>query len=230
MLCCPGTKPPPHAGCGTVGNQAEASQQWQCQTYAVPSHRASLCSCPAQHVPMGMVLPSAEMLLQLSLIQVLVRPVPSGKGLSWAQLPCSALHPPTPLAAAAQHSSAGVLGQPNPHMCGVSESTLPGPRRLCSGWISHHSCRAMVLAHWRVSAGRAGDLGWQCNIVGAGAPSEFLIGSILAHSFAMQATSQQCLWGPVREGAPSFSNLTNLTHPSLLPLRLRPSGYGSVGR
>lgn len=57
-------QPPPHAGCGAEGSQVEASHQCQCQTYAVPPHEANPCSGPAQHVPMGMVLPSAEMLLQ----------------------------------------------------------------------------------------------------------------------------------------------------------------------
>lgn len=68
---------------------------------------------------------------------------------------------------------------------------------------------------------------------GAGGTSELLIGSILALSPATQTTSAGRLWGPVRwkgEGAPSFSHLTNLTRPFLLPLRPRPSGSGSVGR
>lgn len=117
-----------------MGSQAEASQQWQCQTYAVPPHKESPCSGPAQRVPMGMVLPSAEMLLQPRHYSSFSVTCALRQGTqSWAQLPCGALHPPTPLAAAAQHSSAGTLGQPNPHVCGVSESTLSGPHRLCSG-------------------------------------------------------------------------------------------------
>lgn len=64
--------------------------------------------------------------------------------------------------------------------------------------------------YWAGSAGLEG---------GAGGTSELLIGSILALSFAMQATLPPCLWGPVKckgEGALSSSDLTNL-HPSLPP-------------
>lgn len=112
----------------------EVSQQCQCQTYAVSPHEANPCSGPAQRMPMGMVLPSAEMLLKQSLYPSFSATGALRHGTqSWAQLPCGALHPPTPLAAAAQHWGAEQLGQPDPHTCGVSESTLPGPCRLCSG-------------------------------------------------------------------------------------------------
>lgn len=113
----------------------------------MPPHKANPCSGPAQHVPMGMVLPSAEMLSQPSLYLSFSATCALRRGTqSWARLPYGALHPPTPLAAAAQHLGAGGLGQPSPHVCGVSESTLPGPCRLCSGCISYPSCRAMVLS------------------------------------------------------------------------------------
>lgn len=152
---------------------------------------------------------------------------------SWAQVLCAALHPPTLLTASAQCSGAGGMGQPSPGMARVSKSIPPGSCSSCSGCISHPSyscCRLSPLESINREGRGTGLAAWH---QGAGDTTEPLIGSILALSFAMQATSPQCLWGPVRckgEGPPSSSDMTNLTRPFLLPFRPRPSGYGSVGR
>ena len=138
-------QPPAHAGCGVAGSQVEASRQRQCQTCAMPPHEANPCPGPARHVAIGLVLPPAEMLLLLSLYPSFGATCALRLGTqTWAQLLCGALHPPTPLATSAQRPGAGGTGQPNPHMAGASESTLPGPCSLLSGCISHSSCRTAV--------------------------------------------------------------------------------------
>lgn len=138
-------QPPTRAGCGVARSQVEASWQWWCQTCAVPSHETNPCPGPAQHVAVGLVLPPAEMLLLRSLYSSSGATCALRLGTqTWAQLLCGALHPPIPLTTSAWRPGAGGTGQPNPHMAGASESTLPVPGSLRSGCISHPSCRAAV--------------------------------------------------------------------------------------
>lgn len=228
-------QPPARAGCGAAGSQAEASQQRRCQTCAVPPHETNPCRGPARHVAVGLVLPAAEMLSLPSLY-------PSSgatcalrlRTRSWAQLLCGALHPPTPLATSAQSPGTGGDGPAQPsHGWGEREHPAKGHAACAQAAFRTPRAGLQLEPAGEHRQGGQGDWAASAALGGAGGTSELLIGSILALSFAMQATSPQCLWGPVRckgEGAPSSSDLTNLTRPFLLPLRPRPSGYGSVGR
>lgn len=217
-LCCPGSPLPAHAGCGAAGSQAETSRQWQCQTCAMrQTHAQALLGM----WPLGLVLPPAEVVLLPSLYPSFgATCAPRLGAQSWAQLLRGALHPLTPLATS----------------CPASRGWGKGPAQPSRGWGKRgHPARARWFP-FRLhltplvrgcslspleSIGREGRgtglaaQPWR----GAGGTSELLIGSILALSFAVQATSPQCLWGPVRcegEGAPSSSD-PDKPHPPLPP-------------
>lgn len=186
-------------------------------------HRAQPQPGPARCVALELLLHPVEMFCYFARTEVVVQPVPSGLGCPGSEqglLLTGSLYPPAPLGAPAPHR----MARPNPSH-GRGKRASHGGTQLA---LRLPFVQGFSVSH--DSTGRA--QGWQWG--GAGGTSELLIGSILALSPATQTTSaERRLWGPVRwkgEGAPSSSDLPNLTRPFLLPLRPRPSGSGSVGR